>query len=361
MKYCVLGAGLMGKAVAYNLLQQDDTTQVILVDSNTEALQAMSLQNNNKLCTKIADVKDLIQVEEIFKDVDAAIAAVHYKFNEDFTRAAIKTKTHLCDLGGNNDVVDAQLKMNKEAEAIGVSVIPDCGLAPGMVSVLVKWGLEKFSWVDTVKIRVGGLPQNPKGIFKYERLFSIEGLINEYVEPVRVLRNGKIEIIEPLVEIEEIEFPELGKLEAFTTSGGVSTLIETYKNRLKNLDYKTIRYSGHCKLMREMYESGGFSGEKRKSTAEYLEKTIPLGKEDVTLVKIIFEGGSKKHELIIIDKAKPPFTSMMRMTAFPAAIISQMQAKGQIKIKGVHPQERCVPSEIFISELNKRKIVINGL
>ncbi len=370
MKYCVLGAGLMGKAIAYDLLQQNDTTKVLLTDNNSEELKkAQEFLNcgdkvtSSLLQTKTFDAKNESDIEEIFQNVDAAVAAIHYKFNPSFTKIAIKTKTHLCDLGGNSSIVDEQLKMLPEAEAAGISIIPDCGLAPGMVAVLVKWGLEKFIWADTVKIRVGGLPQNPTGVLKYGRLFSIEGLINEYIEPVRVLRNGKIETIEPLTEIEEIEFPGFDTLEAFTTSGGTSTLIETYKNRLKNLDYKTIRYQGHCKIIREMYDSGMFFGEKRRATVKYLEETIPLEKEDVTLVKIIFDGSKdgaqSQQELIIIDKAKPPFTAMMRTTAFPAAIISQMQARGQITILGVQPQEKCIPAKLFISELSKRGIEIS--
>lgn len=366
MNYLVLGAGLMGKAAAYDLLLQNDTTKVILADNNPEELKKAeqflcSRDAVNRVSTAIFNAKNESEVEDLFQNVDAAIAAIHYGFNVTFTKIAIKTKTHMCDLGGNNTIVDEQLKLSQEAEVAGVSIIPDCGLAPGMTSVLVKWGLERFNWADTVKIRVGGLPQNPKGELKYERLFSVEGLINEYIEPVRLLRNGKIEIIEPLAEVEEIIFPNYEKLEAFTTSGGTSTLIETYKNRLKNLDYKTIRYPGHCKVIREMYESGMFFDEKRKETAKHLEKTIPLGKEDITFVKVIFDGTDKHHELIITDKAKHPFTSMMRTTAFPAAIISTMQARGQIKKMGVHPQERCVESELFIKELMKREININGL
>ena len=364
MKYCVLGAGLMGKAIAYDLLQQKDTTRVLLADNNAEELKKAKefLCKDGKaipLETKIFDANNLSEIENLFSNVNAAIAAVHYGFNLTFTKIAIKTKTHLCDLGGNNSIVDKQLKLSKEAEAAGISIIPDCGLAPGMVAVLVKWGLENFNWADTVKIRVGGLPQNPKGELKYERLFSVEGLINEYIEPVRVLRNGKIEIIESLTEIEGIRFPNYEKLEAFTTSGGTSTLIETYKNRLKNLDYKTIRYSGHCNALKELQKSGLFK-------KEYFEKHLPLCTNDVTLVKIMFDGSKdgvtmSQRELTIIDKAKPPFTSMMRMTAFPAAIISQMQAKEQIKKMGVHPQEMCVKSDLFIKELAKREIKISGI
>ena len=366
MKHCVLGAGLMGKAIAYDLLKYDDNSSVTVADYDQRQLDDVAkIHATSRLSTKIIDATDLAHIESLLTDVDSAIAAIHYNFNFNFTKAAINTKTHFCDLGGNSVVVDEQLKLSKEAEKRGVSVIPDCGLAPGMVAVLVKWGVEKFDWADTVKIRVGGLPQNPTNTLKYERLFSVEGLINEYIEPVRVLRNGKIEIIEPLTEIEEIEFAvgalHATHLEAFTTSGGVSTLVDTYKNRLKNLDYKTIRYPGHCKIIRAIYELGLFHGENRKVTAKAIEKSIPVCTEDVTLVKIIFEGNSKKHELTIIDKAKAPFTSMMRMTAFPASIIAQMQANKKITKQGVNTQENCVPADVFIEELRKRNILIDGI
>lgn len=358
MKYCVLGAGLMGKAIAYDLLLQSDTEQVILCDKDVRAVHELPQQNDKRLSTQILDVTRIQELESVLKNAYVLIAAVHYKYNLDFTKAAIKTKTNMCDLGGNSKIVDEQLKLNEEAKKAGVSIIPDCGLAPGMVAVLVKWGLEKFNWTDTVKIRVGGLPQNPNNKLKYERLFSIDGLINEYIEPVRVLRNGKIEIIEPLAEIEKIDFPSIGELESFTTSGGTSTLIDTYKNKLKNLDYKTIRYEGHCEALKELQKSDQF-------TKEYFEANLPLCTKDITLVKIIFEGNSKKHELSIIDYAETcrgmSLTSMMRMTAFPASIIAQMIARGQIKEKGVVPQERCVPTGIFIEELKKREIKINGI
>lgn len=375
MRYTVLGAGLMGKAVAYDLLNQDDTTEVILADTKQRALdKASRFLDDSRLHTEVFNAENLTQVLNIIKSADAFVAAVHYDFNVKFTRAAIEAKTHMCDLGGNNNVVNEQLAMNSQAEKAEISIIPDCGLAPGMVSMLVKWGVEKFDWADTVKIRVGGLPNKPTGILKYGRLFSVEGLINEYVEPVRVLRDGRIQIIEPLTELETVEFPApYGVLEAFTTSGGTSTLVETYKNRLKNLDCKTIRYPGHCHAFRVLHELGFFSNEPieinsgevkpRQLASAMIEKNIPLCDDDVTLVRIIFEGGSNHHELTIMDKAtkNPPMTAMMRTTAFPAAIISQMQARGQITKMGVNPQERCLPADKFIEELSKRKIHINGL
>jgi lysine 6-dehydrogenase len=375
MKYAVLGAGLMGKAVAYDLLQQDDTREVILTDNSKNKLAETSwLLGSDKLKTELVDAKNSDQIEFILDKVDAAVAAIHYGFNTEFTRLAIATKIHLCDLGGNNDIVDEQMKMHDQAKQAGVSIIPDCGLAPGMISVLIKWGLDKFDWIDTVKARVGGLPQKPTGTLKYGRLFSVEGLINEYIEPVRVLRDGKLVEIEPLSEIEELEFPQpYGKLEAFSTSGGLSTLVDTYGDRLKNLDYKTIRYPGHGQAIRAMYELGLFSSQPqvtadgkirpRALAARLFEENIPLCDNDVTLVRIIFEGKGKSHSLTIIDNsmAKPPLTAMMRTTAFPAAIISQMQARGIIDKHGVLPQEKCVPTDLFIAELKKRNIMVEGV
>jgi len=375
MKYAVLGAGLMGKAIAYDLLQQADTSEVILADNSQNKLSETAwLLNDSRLATALFDAAKPEDVKFILGKVDAAVAAIHYNFNVEFTKMAIATKTHLCDLGGNNSVVDRQMKMSADAEQAGVSIIPDCGLAPGMISVLVKWGMEKFDWVDTVKTRVGGLPKKPSGILKYGRLFSVEGLINEYIEPVRVLRDGVLREIEPLTELEEIEFPPpYGKLEAFSTSGGLSTLVESYGDRLKNLDYKTIRYPGHGNIIRSMFEMGFFSStpiitadgevKPRNIASALIEKHVPLCEDDVTLVKIIFEGGANSHSLTLIDTGmqNPPLTAMMRTTSFPAAIISQMQARGVITKMGVHPQERCVPTDIFIDELRKRNIMVQGV
>lgn len=363
MKFAVLGSGLMGKAIAYDLLEQEDVRAVVIVDQSKENLvEAKKLINDPKLETKELNIEDEAELEVLLKDVDAAISAIHFKYNEYLTKVAIKTKTHLCDLGGSNTMVDKQLKYDSDARNAGISIIPDCGLAPGLVSVLVKWGIEKFDWTDTVKIRVGGLPQTPKGGLKYEKLFSIDGLINEYIEPSRILKGGKILQVEPMSQLEEITFPGVNhKLEAFMTSGGVSTLVSTFQKKLKNLDYKTIRYAGHCDVMKTLFELGFFEGSAKDFSKVLFDLNLPVCKEDMTLVQIIFEGEPNKRTIKILDKASHPFTSMMRMTAFPAAITAHMQATGKIVDLGVKTQELCIPVEDFISELVKRKIDITGI
>ncbi|MBD3299403.1 MAG: hypothetical protein GF341_12150 [candidate division Zixibacteria bacterium] len=379
MKILVLGAGLMAQGAVFDYLQNDDVSAITVADNSPDALARIQKRfPDDRLRAETFDARDDRQIEELMKDVDGVFGAVHYGFNLAFSRAAIATGTHMVDLGGNNDVVASQMALSEDAEKAGVTITPDCGLAPGMVAVLVKWGIERFRWVDTVRIRVGGLPRHPKPPFHYERLFSIEGLINEYVEaPIR-LENGRIVTAEPLGDLETLTFAEpAGTLEAFNTSGGVSTMPESFGDRLNNLDYKTLRYPGHAHAMHWLYHLGLFSSQPvtvgdatvvpRQLTASAIRDHVPEGEDDMTVVRVEFAGPDgeqhRVHRLDIIDtyNAEQQLTSMMRMTAFPAAIVSQMQCDGRITARGVVPQERCVEGNTFVEELVKRGIAITGL
>jgi lysine 6-dehydrogenase len=379
MRIVILGAGLMGRGAAFDFLKNPKVQSVVVADSNREALTAFKSRfSDPRLTVESFNAADDAAVKGLLQDADGVFCAVHYGFNESFTRAAIATKTHLVDLGGNNDVVNSQLRLNDQAKAAGVTIVPDCGLAPGMVSVLVAWGLKRFAWADTVKIRVGGLPAHPKYPFEYERLFSVEGLINEYVEPPVLLRDGKSVVGEPLGDVEEVEFDQpVGTLEAFNTAGGTSTLPKTYVSRLKNLDYKTLRYRGHPKAMQWLLHLGLFSSDPitvdgqriipRHLIAERIVASVPLGTDDLTVVRVQFEGSdeghAKMHRLDIIDHrdSANDLTSMMRMTAFPAAIILQMACDGRITQHGVIPQEIAVDPDEFVKELQARAIKIKGI
>jgi len=379
MNYLVLGAGKMGQVACYDFLQQPTTTAVTAADNNPENLKTLRARfGDPRLTTVEFDAHDPEQVRKLMQSADACLGAVHYGFNVQFTEAAIETRTHFCDLGGNNAIVRRQLQLDDRARKAGVSIIPDCGLAPGMVSVLVAWGVERWPWADTVQIRVGGLPQHPQQPLKYSLIFSVEGLINEYVEPVSILRDGKIVTVEPLTEIESLSFsPPYEDVEAFYTSGGTSTLPDSYAGRLKNLDYKTIRYPGHGAIIAAMYRLGLFSSEKvttpsgkvipRELTARLLVDHLPHDQKDVTLVRVAFSGAGndrkRARQLTIVDQCDEhrSISSMARMTSYPAAIVAQMQADGRVSRTGVFGQELGVPPERFIAELRRRDIRIVGL
>ncbi|TFF91587.1 saccharopine dehydrogenase, partial [Candidatus Thorarchaeota archaeon] len=228
---------------------------------------------------------------------------------------------------------------------------------------------------DCVRIRVGGLPQEPKPPLNYAMVFSVEGLINEYIEPCMILKDGKITYEDPLVGFEQVEFPEpFGRLEAFNTSGGTSTLPLTYEDVVDNLDYKTIRYPGHGHSMWVLMKLGlmdstehDFAGTKvapRTVLEGLLTENLPKAEKDATLMRISIEGWkgteSRKIEYNMIDyyDEDTGLTSMMRTTAFPAATIAVMLADGTIEEKGVLPPERVVPPEPFIEALGERGIEI---
>jgi len=373
MKMLVLGAGRMGHGAAFDLAKQSDVDVVTVADMDlAKARQVASTIGSTKVHPVHLDVSFGIEgVVQQMQGHAAAISCVNYWYNEMLAKAAIQAGTNFCDLGGNNAVVDAELALDADAKSAGVNVIPDCGLAPGMVAVLVAHGAKRFQQLDKVHIRVGGLPQHPKPPLDYQLVFSVEGLINEYIERARVIRGGKIVEVESMTEIESLDFPApFGTMEAFQTSGGTSTLPETFLGKVRELDYKTIRYRGHCDKFKTMIDLGLCSSEPmtvdgatvkpRRVLGDLLVKNLPHDEPDVVLVRVEFVGGGKRLRYDIIDyhDASTGLSAMMRTTAFPASIVALMMARGQTTAKGALPQERCIPPEAFMDELAKRKIEV---
>jgi lysine 6-dehydrogenase len=269
--------------------------------------------------------------------------------------------------------------LDAQAKAAGINIIPDCGLAPGMVSILAMHGAARFDEIESIKIRVGGLPQQPQPPLDYQLVFSVEGLINEYIEPARLIREGEIIEVESLTEIEELEFEGFPRLEAFQTSGGTSTLPNTFLGKIKNLDYKTIRYKGHCERFKTLVDLGFASSEPavvktgtgdsvqispRAFLADALMRHLPRGEPDLVLIRLEFGGKIKGEEKLlrydIVDRFDPEtdLTAMMRTTAFPASIIAQMTARGETLQRGATPQEVAIEPDKFIAELARRNITI---
>jgi lysine 6-dehydrogenase len=376
MKLLVLGAGLQGGAAAFDLLRSPDVERVGLADLDPDRLeQARSRLADRRLATHEVDVGDSGRVTELMGQYDACLSAVNYWHNLQLTRCAIEAGTHFCDLGGNNDVVQSQLDLDSQAFDAGVTVVPDCGLAPGMANILAAQGIRRLDEVAVVRIRVGGLPQNPKPPLGYQLDFAVEGLINEYVERCIVVRDGVKLFVEPLSEIEEIEFPPpFGKLECFHTSGGLSTLAHTFAGRIRDMDYKTIRYPGHGARMGALLEIGFFDTHPislgdvevppRQVAARVLERLLSGRDPDAVLVRVTVvgtkHGGRRRLEYEVIDYPDEAngVTAMMRCTAYPASIVLQMLASRQVEQRGVVVQERCVPAEAFITELGKRGIQV---
>jgi len=370
MKYLVLGAGRMAVGVIYDLIQYGNAEKIFVTDIDPKALTKIKNRFKDKRVSVFQFGAD--QKEEICKlmaQVDGALSAVPYDYNFELTKWAIDNHCHLVDLGGNNTMVEKQFSLDDKAQKKGVGIVPDCGLAPGMVSVVAMDLLEHLPEAETLQIRVGGLPVNPKTPLNYMLVFSVHGLTNEYIEPSVIIKNGKITEIPSMTGVENLSFSKpFDQLEAFYTSGGTSTLPMTFKGRLKNLDYKTIRYSGHCKLFKAMMDLG-FTDEKmftrgltrRQIFEQLLIEPLTYESEDVVLIRLTAKDQQKQlvYETIEYGDKNNALTAMMRTTAFPAAIILEMLVDGRVKDHGVLRQEVAVPSGAFMAELRKRDICFN--
>jgi len=376
MKILVLGAGRMGLGAAFDLVHNSPGVEAVTVadfDLN-KANDVAARVGTSKIEAKHVDASNYDDIVALMRGHDSAISCVNYWYNESLSKAAIETGTNFCDLGGNNYVVDSQLALDAEAKAAGINIIPDCGLAPGMVSILAMHGAANFDRLDEVHIRVGGLPQDPQPPLNYQLVFSVEGLINEYIEVARVIRDGKIIEVESMTEIEELSFDGFPPLEAFQTSGGTSTLPDTFIGKIRELDYKTIRYAGHCEKFKTMIDLGLCSSEEivvdyakvtpRKVFGDLLQKHLPADGPDYVLVRLDFvgekNGETNKLRYDIVDKQDEAtgLSAMMRTTAFPASIIAQMMASGDVLERGATPQEKAIDPAKFVSELERRNIVI---
>lgn len=375
MKILVLGAGRMGHGAVFDLIHNSPAVESVTVaDFDMAKAEDVAASVGGNITAKQIDASNYDDIVELFRGHDSVISCVNYWYNVSLSKAAIEVGANFCDLGGNNYIVDEQLALDAEAKAAGINIIPDCGLAPGMVSILAMHGAAKFEKVDEIHIRVGGLPQHPQPPLNYQLVFSVEGLINEYIEVARVIRDGKIVEVDSMTELESLEFAGFPPLEAFQTSGGTSTLPDTFLGNIKELDYKTIRYAGHCDKFKTMIDLGLCSSEEmvvdfqkvkpRKVFGELLQKHLPADGPDYVLVRVDFVGSqngeTKKLRYDIVDKLdeQTGMSAMMRTTAFPASIIAQMMASGDVISRGATPQEKAIDPEKFVAELARRDIEI---
>ena len=378
MKMLVLGAGLQGSACAYDLLQNPAVTEVRLADQRVDRLPAF-LQpyvGGERLKTIQLDVKDGAAVAAAMQGVTSVMCALPYYLNLPMTEAAIAAGAHFCDLGGNTEIVQQQQTLTDRAATAGVSVIPDCGLAPGMVNILAQLGIDRCDSVDAVRIYVGGLPQQPEGPLQYQIVYSIEGVLDYYTTLSWVIRNGKRTQMKALSELEPVTFEApVGTLEAFHTAGGLSTMAFRYEGKIPTMEYKTLRYPGHAKIMEAIRELGLLELEpvtvkgttivpRDVAIAQMQPRLTKTNSPDLVALRVTVSGtkGGKPvtHHFELVDRydAQHGISAMMRTTGYSLSITGQLQAEGAVTAKGVHTSDECMPGERYVTELAKRGILI---
>ena len=391
MKLLVIGSGMMGSAAAYDMARQDHVESVTLADSDLKrakdvAARVNRITSGKKVRAVGLDASKEKEAARVMKGHDGALSAVPYFLNLGLAKAAIGAGCNFADLGGNNTAVRQELALAKQAEKRGIAIAPDCGLSPGMASILGGELVRRLDGrADALKLYVGGLPERPMPPFHYQLVFSVEGLINEYVEPARILRKGKLITIDPLTEPEPFHMDGFAPLVAFQTSGGTSTLPETFEGRVGECFEKTLRYPGHYDLLCELKDLGLFSNEKMRvgnvevSPRALMSKVFEgkfAGKgPDVCIMRLEAHesvkapgvrgllGGKLKGRVAtftMVDHYDPKsdMSAMMRTTAFPASIVLQMMCSGAVSKRGAVLQERDVPAETFLEEIARRGIKI---
>lgn len=396
MKLLVIGAGMMGSAAAFDMARSSGVESVTLADADIvraqDAAQFIAKAHGKKgapVRPVALDAADEGSASTLMRGHTGVLSAVPYFFNVGLARAAIGVGCHFADLGGNNTVVRKTLAMSAEAEKNGIGLAPDCGLSPGMASVLAGDLVRRLRAqlkppgvavsstkkartpaIEALKLYVGGLPKKPRPPFEYQLVFSVEGLINEYVEPARVLKGGKLAEIEPLTEPEQFRIRGFRPMVAFHTSGGTSTMPESFQGEVGECFEKTLRYPDHYTLIRGLYDLGFFSSEKRRlksgevsprelTSHLFLEKL--LGEEpDVTILRVEAHASKQVLTYTMIDEydRRTGLTSMMRTTAWPASVVLQMMATASIAKRGGIRQELDVPADLFLRQMSRRGVKI---
>jgi len=380
MRMLVLGSGLQGSACAYDLLQDKDVTEVRLADVHVGHLpEFLAPYSGPRLIPTPLDVRDHSAVSGAMRQCDAVMSAIPYYFNYDMARLAVDAGVHFCDLGGNTEIVFKQKELDAEAREKNITVVPDCGLAPGMVNILAEYGIKQLDTVDSVKIFVGGLPQHPEPPLNYMLVYSLEGALDYYTTLSWVLRNGKRTQVKALSEREPVMFASpLGELEAFHTAGGLSTMAFRYEGKIPTMEYKTLRYPGHAAIMENIRALGlldlepvDVKGMKVVPRDVFIaivgaQLNKPHGR-DLVALRVVVSGKkagkstTKTFELVDRYDEAHEVSAMMRTTGYSLAITSLMQVRGQVKPAGVHTPDECIPAEAYIAELRKRGIDIKEL
>lgn len=376
--YAVIGAGRQGTAAAFDMAKWGSAQRVILADIDLEAAKSSADRVNRLLGKQLAeaarlDASDLQATESFLESIDACLSAVPYTQNLAITNAAIKTKTNICDLGGNTDIARQQHALKEQARQAAISVIPNCGQVPGMGTSLMVYAMGLLDEVLDVYMWDGGLPQNPRPPFNYLLTFHIGGLTNEYAEPGIFLRDWKIADVAPMTELEIVEFPQpIGELEAFVTGGGTDTMPWTFQGKVRTLQNLTLRYPGHFAQLRSFYDLGlwelepvevkGVKITPRNMFHTLFEPKVTFPQDkDLVIIRIKTTGtktGRDAEAIInLIDyyDESTGFTAMERTTGWSAAIVAGMMARGETP-PGSGGVEKMVPATQFVAQLRKRGI-----
>ncbi|MDO8457946.1 MAG: saccharopine dehydrogenase C-terminal domain-containing protein [Burkholderiaceae bacterium] len=339
MRVVLMGAGHIGQTIA-TLLSGSGDYQVKVVDRSAEALRKLE---HLPLETALIDTSDAVALRAALKGYDAVVNALPYHLATMAAAQALEAGCHYFDL---TEDVGATREIMRMAEGAKTAFMPQCGLAPGFIGIVAHHLSKKFTQLNEVKMRVGALPAFPTNSLKYNLTWSVDGLINEYCHPCEAIRDGQTIEVLPLEGMEHFSLDGT-EYEAFNTSGGLGTLCETLKGKVQNLDYKTVRYPGHCDIMKMLLQELGMQFD-QENLKNILRNAIPLTMQDVVLVFVTVSGerdGQLVQEVfarkIFADRSEvAPLSAIQITTAAGICAAVDLFREGKLPQSGFIRQEQ---------------------
>ncbi len=366
----VLGAGMVGSVMAADMAAQGfDTTIADISDANLAAAGARA-----RVTTTRADLSDPATVKRLVAPFDVVLGALSSRIGLNAMRAVIEAGRDYADI---SFMAQDFTKLDALARERGVTVVADCGVAPGMSHILSAYGASILDRCDEIEIYVGGLPRERRWPFDYKAAFSPADVIEEYVRPSRIVEHGRVVVRPALSEPELMDFAGVGTLEAFNTDGLRSL---AYTLKVPFMKERTLRYPGHIELMRVLRHTGLFSKEPIMvgdakvrpldvtSALLFPKWTFEEGEADITVMRIIADGrkGKNTTRLVwdLVDRMDPQtgLRSMSRTTGYAATSVATLVAQGKFNKPGVHPPEKLAREkgfvEAFLAQYAKRGISV---
>lgn len=282
----VIGAGKIGSLISF-LLSHSNSYSVYLADIQEDNPHVRGLQSLPNFKYVQLDATDTNSIAHFLKknNIQAIVSSLPYYCNIPIAKVAAEHHLHYFDLTEDVETTKAVLELSKNAKG---AFVPQCGLAPGFISIIANDLMRHFPTLDTVKMRVGALPTNISNALQYSLTWSTDGLINEYGNPCQAVENGEQVDLLPLEGLEEIKVDGL-TYEAFNTSGGIGSLAQSYYGKVKHLSYKTIRYPGHCAKIKFLMNDLKLNDD-RETLKRIFERAIPKTFQDVVLVYVSVTG-----------------------------------------------------------------------
>lgn len=340
-KILLIGAGKIGAMIAEMLYSTGDYA-VTVADLNKDSLDKLDVCD--AITRRQVDVNNEDQLLELMRDKYAVLSAAPFHVTVKVATAAKKASIHYLDL---TEDVNSTRVVKELAKDASTAFIPQCGLAPGFISIVAYDLAKKFDQLHNVHMRVGALPKYPSNGLKYNLTWSTDGLINEYCNPCEAIVGGQLKEVPPLEEMEEFSLDGIS-YEAFNTSGGLGTLCETLNGKVDNLNYRTVRYPGHRDIMKILIQDLRL-GERRELLKDIFETALPMTLQDVVLVFVTVSGNQdgryiqttyarKVYSRRINDR---DWSAIQITTASGICAMLDLLRDGKLPQKGFVRQEDC--------------------